>query len=155
MKGTMSITKILAAVGAVAALSVAGVSFAQKPAPTVQVYKSPTCGCCALWVKHLEAHGFATRVIESNDVASIKAQRGVPARVQSCHTAIVDGYVIEGHVPATDVHRLLRERPAVAGIAVPGMPIGSPGMEVPGQRPQPYDVVAFDKQGQLKVYASH
>jgi hypothetical protein len=89
------------------------------------------------------------------NVADIKTQRGVPARAQSCHTAVVDGYVIEGHVPATDVQRLLKERPAVLGLAVPGMPIGSPGMEVPNMKPQPYDVLAFDKQGQLKVFASH
>ena len=151
----MSMRNILAAVAAVAVVSVAGATFAQKPAPTVQVYKSPTCGCCANWVKHLEQHGFTTRVTDTNDMASVKAQRGVPARAQSCHTAVVDGYVLEGHVPAADVQRLLRERPAVAGLAVPGMPIGSPGMEVPGQKPQAYDVVAFDKQGQMRVYASH
>ena len=151
----MGIRKALAAVAAVAVVSVAGVTFAQKSAPTVQVYKSPTCGCCANWVKHLQQHGFTTRVTDTNDMASIKAQRGVPARAQSCHTAVVDGYVLEGHVPAADVQRLLRERPAVAGLAVPGMPIGSPGMEVPGQKPQAYDVVAFDKQGQMRVYASH
>ena len=151
----MDIRKTLAAVAAVAAVSVAGATFAQKPAPTVQVYKSPTCGCCANWVKHLQQHGFTTRVTETDDVASIKTQRGVPARVQSCHTAVVDGYVLEGHVPAADVQRLLKERPAVAGLAVPGMPIGSPGMEVPGPKPQAYDVVAFDKQGQTRVFASH
>jgi hypothetical protein len=151
----MGIRKALAAVAAVAVVSVAGATFAQKSAPTVQVYKSPTCGCCANWVKHLQQHGFTTRVTDTNDMASIKAQRGVPARAQSCHTAVVDGYVLEGHVPAADVQRLLRERPAVAGLAVPGMPIGSPGMEVPGQKPQAYDVVAFDKQGQTRVYASH
>jgi len=151
----MSIQKILAAAATVAVVSVAGVTFAQKPAPTVQVYKSPTCGCCANWVAHLQQHGFTTRVTETDDVAAIKAQRGVPARVQSCHTAVVDGYVIEGHVPAADVQRLLKERPAVVGIAVPGMPIGSPGMEVPGQKPQKYDVVAFDKQGQTRVFAAH
>ena len=152
----MGITKILAAVAAVAVISVAGATFAQqKPAPTVQVYKSPTCGCCANWVTHLQKAGFTTRVTETDDVASIKAQRGVPARVQSCHTAVVDGYVLEGHVPAADVQRLLKERPAIAGLAVPGMPIGSPGMEVPGQRPQAYDVVTFDKQGQTRVFASH
>jgi len=151
----MGIRKALAAAAAVAVVSVAGVTFAQKSAPTVQVYKSPTCGCCANWVKHLQQHGFTTRVTDTNDMASIKAQRGVPARAQSCHTAVVDGYVLEGHVPAADVQRLLRERPAVAGLAVPGMPIGSPGMEVPGQKPQAYDVVAFDKQGQTRVYASH
>ena len=136
-------------------MSIGGIVVAQKPAPVVQVYKSPTCGCCANWVTHLQKAGFTTRVTETDDVASIKAQRGVPARAQSCHTAVVDGYVLEGHVPAADVQRLLRERPAVAGLAVPGMPIGSPGMEVPGQRPQAYDVLAFDKQGQMRVYASH
>ena len=143
-----------------AALALAGGStFAQRQTPgagpMVQVYKSPTCGCCANWVKHLQQHGFRTQVTDMENVADIKAQRGVPARAQSCHTAVVDGYVIEGHVPATDVQRLLKERPAVLGLAVPGMPIGSPGMEVPNMKPQPYDVVAFDKQGQLKVFASH
>jgi hypothetical protein len=133
----------------------AGSTSAQRPAPTVQVYKSPTCGCCANWVKHLQQHGFRTQVTEMDDVAGIKAERKVPARAQSCHTAIVDGYVIEGHVPAADVQRLLKERPAVTGLAVPGMPIGSPGMEVPNVKPQAYDVVTFDKQGQLKVFASH
>jgi len=133
----------------------AGSTSAQRPAPTVQVYKSPTCGCCANWVKHLQQHGFKTQVTEMDNVADIKAQHRIPARVQSCHTAIVDGYVIEGHVPAADVQRLLKERPAVVGLAVPGMPIGSPGMEVANVKPQAYDVVAFDKQGQLKVFASH
>ncbi len=152
--------RVLAAGLLGALISVGGIVIAQKPAPasqayTVHVYKSPTCGCCASWVKHLEQHGFKTLVTDSNNVAGIKAQRGVPARVQSCHTAVVDGYVIEGHVPAADVQRLLKERPSVVGIAVPGMPIGSPGMEVPGQKPQAYDVVAFDKQGQTRVFASH
>ena len=127
----------------------------QRPATTVQVYKSPTCGCCALWVKHLQQHGFTTQVTDTDNVADIKAQHGVPARARSCHTAIVGGYVLEGHVPAADVQRLLKERPAVVGLAVPGMPIGSPGMEVAGQAAQKYDVLAFDKQGQLKVFASH
>ncbi|MGH9253894.1 MAG: DUF411 domain-containing protein [Vicinamibacterales bacterium] len=139
-----------------AALMVAtGPGLAQRPVPTVQVYKSPTCGCCANWVKHLQQHGFRTQVTETDNVADIKAQHRIPARVQSCHTAVVDGYVLEGHVPAADVQRLLKERPAVVGLAVPGMPIGSPGMEVPNMKPQAYDVVAFDKQGALKVYASH
>ena len=128
---------------------------AQRPASTVQVYKSPTCGCCANWVKHLQQHGFRTQVTETDDVAAIKAQHRIPARAQSCHTVVVDGYVIEGHVPAADVQRLLKERPAVVGLAVPGMPIGSPGMEVPNVKPQAYDVLMFDKQGQLKVFASH
>jgi hypothetical protein len=149
----VGIKRVLVVAGAAVLLS--GPTLAQRSAPTVQVYKSPTCGCCALWVKHLQQNGFTTRVTDVDDVATIKAQRGVPARAQSCHTAIVDGYVIEGHVPASDVQRLLKERPAVVGLAVPGMPIGSPGMEVPGQRAQRYDVLAFDKQGQVKVFASH
>lgn len=132
-----------------------GPASAQRPAPVVQVYKSPTCGCCANWVKHLQQHGFKTQVTDMENVAEIKAQHKVPARAQSCHTAVVDGYVLEGHVPAADVQRLLKERPAVLGLAVPGMPIGSPGMEVPNVKPQAYDVVTFDKQGQIKVFASH
>jgi hypothetical protein len=128
---------------------------AQRPAPVVQVYKSPTCGCCALWVKHLQDAGFTTKVTEIEDLTDIKTKNGVPARAQSCHTAIVDGYVLEGHVPAADVQRLLKERPAVLGLAVPGMPIGSPGMEVPNMKAQPFNVVSFNKQGQLQVFASH
>ena len=155
MKIRYSISVVLMA----ALVSIGGSALAQRAAsgaaPMVQVYKSPTCGCCANWVKHLQQHGFRTQVTDMENVADIKAQRGVPARAQSCHTAVVDGYVIEGHVPATDVQRLLKERPAVLGLAVPGMPIGSPGMEVPNMKPQPYDVLAFDKQGQLRVFASH
>ena len=138
-----------------ALVSVSGPALAQRPGPTVQVYKSPTCGCCANWVKHLQQHGFVTQVTEMDDMTEVKTRHRVPARAQSCHTAVVDGYVLEGHVPAADVQRLLKERPAVIGLAVPGMPIGSPGMEVPNVKAQPYDVIAFDKQGQLKVFASH
>lgn len=149
------ISRVLAGALLAALVSVNGPTLAQRPAATVQVYKSPTCGCCALWVKHLEQHGFATQVTDVDNLADIKAKHNIPGRVQSCHTAVVNGYVIEGHVPAADVQRLLKERPAVAGLAVPGMPIGSPGMEVPNVKPQPYEVMAFDKQGQLKVFASH
>jgi hypothetical protein len=140
---------------AIALALISGPTFAQRPAPTVQVFKSPTCGCCANWVKHLQQHGFKTEVTETDSLPEIKAKNKIPERVQSCHTALVDGYVIEGHVPAADVQRLLKERPAVSGLAVPGMPVGSPGMEVPNMKPQAYDVIAFDKQGQLRVYASH
>jgi len=138
-----------------ALVSHSGPALAQRPGPTVQVYKSPTCGCCANWVKHLQQHGFTTQVTETENVGEIKMKHGVPARAQSCHTALVGGYVLEGHVPAADVQRLLKEKPAVAGLAVPGMPIGSPGMEVPNMAPQRFDVLTFDKQGQLKVFASH
>ena len=123
--------------------------------PAVQVYKDPTCGCCAIWVEHLRKAGFAATVTDVEDMAAIKMKHGVPARARSCHTAVVDGYVIEGHVPAADVQRLLKQRPAVVGLGVPGMPIGSPGMEVAGMKPQPFDVLAFDKAGQTTVFASH
>jgi hypothetical protein len=137
------------------ALLLGGLVAAQRPAaPMVEVFKSPTCGCCALWVKHLEANGFATKVTDVEDISTVKAKHGVPGRLQSCHTAVVNGYVIEGHVPAADVQRLLKERPAVVGVAVPGMPIGSPGMEV-GSTVQAYNVMTFDKQGQSAVFASH
>src|SRR5262245_14270167 len=114
----------------------------QQARPTVEVYKSPTCGCCSLWVAHLQANGFTVRTSDrdNDDLAAFKATHGVPSAAQSCHTALVNGYVIEGHVPAADVQRLLKERPAVVGIAVPGMPIGSPGMEVEGRPVRPFDV---------------
>jgi hypothetical protein len=135
-------------------LSLGGVIAAQRPAPVVEVYKSPTCGCCALWVKHLEANGFRTKVSDVEDMTAVKKKLGVPARGQSCHTAVVDGFVLEGHVPAAEVQKLLKERPKVAGLAVPGMPIGSPGMEV-GTTVQRYNVMTFDKQGQLNVFATY
>ena len=151
-------SRVLAIAVVTAAVSTAGVASAQRQAPqgpTVQVYKLSTCGCCASWVQHLEANGFTTRVMNFDDLSEIKATHNVPRPAQSCHTATVDGYVIEGHVPAADVRRLLKERPAVLGLAVPGMPIGSPGMEVPNVKPVPYDVMSFDSDGQLKVYSSH
>lgn len=127
----------------------------QQARPTVDVYKSATCGCCSKWVEHLQANGFTVRTTNREDLADLKAKRGVPRRVQSCHMAVVNGYVVEGHVPAADVQRLLKERPAIVGLAVPGMPIGSPGMEMPGRKAQPFDVLAFDKDGQTRVFASH
>lgn len=127
----------------------------QPQRPTVEVYKSATCGCCNGWVEHLQANGFMVRATNREDLDDLKAKHGIPRAVQSCHMALVNGYVLEGHVPAADVQRLLKERPAIVGIAVPGMPVGSPGMEVPGQKAEPFDVVAFDKQGQTRVFASH
>lgn len=144
---------VLALLAAFASLS--GAAAAQRAPSVVEVYKSPSCGCCVNWVAHLEAHGFTTRVTDIEDLSEIKTKHNVPARAQSCHTATVAGYVIEGHVPAADIERLLRERPSVAGLAVPGMPIGSPGMEVPNMQPQPYRVFTFDAKGQLQVFASH
>jgi hypothetical protein len=142
---------------AVAALATFGTAVAQQSqaAPLVEVFKTPTCGCCSKWVDHMRANGFTVRTSDLNDLTQIKKSRGVPARVESCHTAVVNGYVVEGHVPAADVHRLLKEKPAIAGIAVGGMPAGSPGMEYPGTKAQAYDVIAFDKSGAMRVFAKH
>jgi hypothetical protein len=109
--------------------------------PEFKVWKDPSCGCCGAWVAYMRNNGFDIVVTETRDMQPIKAQFGVPAKLASCHTAEVAGYVIEGHVPAGAVERLLNERPAVRGLAVPGMPIGSPGME--GGTPEVYDVIAF------------
>lgn len=122
-------------------------------APLLHVWKTPTCGCCGIWVDHMRDAGFSTEITDLDDVLPIKKREGVPPRVHSCHTAVVDGYVVEGHVPAEDVKRLLREKPDIVGIAVGGMPAGSPGMESP--RPQPYDVHAIQRDGSLSVWASH
>ena len=111
-------------------------------APTLQVFKSPWCGCCDAWIEHMQAAGFSVSVEELEDLAPVKAMLGVAPELHSCHTGLIDGYVVEGHVPAQDVIRLLDERPAATGLAVPGMPIGSPGMEQ-GDRREPYDVVLF------------
>lgn len=123
--------------------------------PTMTIYKSPSCGCCKNWVEHVKQEGFAVEVHDLDDMAEIKNEAGVPADARSCHTAIVAGYTIEGHVPAATIKRLLDEKPKVAGLAVPGMPVGSPGMEVPGQAPDKYDVLAYQQDGSTAVYASH
>ena len=134
----------------------AGETSNRDPLPTVEVYQSPTCGCCTLWVDHLRDEGFTVNahMVDDRRLTQIKIDAGLTRELASCHTGIVDGYVVEGHVPAEDVARMLRERPDIAGIAVPGMPIGSPGMEV-GDRRDPYDVLAFDRDGNVTVYASH
>lgn len=119
--------------------------------PTILVYKTATCGCCNGWIEHLEAAGFTVDARDTRDLMSVKRDAGVPTQLSSCHTAIVEGYVVEGHIPAEQVKSLLANRPDVAGIAVPGMPIGSPGME--GPNPQPYQVYSFTGDGQAAVYA--
>ena len=129
-------------------------ALAQAPL-TMTVYKSPTCGCCAKWVEHVKKAGFAVTVKDMPNVGEIKFARGVPAELASCHTAVVGDYVVEGHVPAPDVRRLLKERPKVRGIAVGGMPAGSPGMEVPGGRADKYEVVAFLRDGTTRTFARH
>lgn len=122
--------------------------------PPVLVYKSPTCQCCSVWVDHLEAAGFEVTVTHEANVMPTKQRLGVPAGMGSCHTAVVDGYVIEGHVPADDIKRLLAERPEATGLAVPGMPIGSPGMEM-GDRRDPYHVYIIDKKTTPAIYSSY
>jgi len=123
----------------------------------IKIYKSPTCGCCKNWVDHVREAGFVAEVFDlpEAELQARKTRLGVGPRLASCHTAIVNGYVVEGHVPAADIQRMLRDKPAIAGIAAPGMPVGSPGMEVPGGRKDKYDVVAFTKDGTTKVFASH
>jgi hypothetical protein len=116
----------------------------------VQVYKTPTCGCCSGWVEHMREQGFVVETIDLPELSAVKAQLGVDPDLMSCHTSTVDGYVVEGHVPAGTIRKLLAERPAIAGIAAPGMPIGSPGME--GPNPESYDVVAFDRTGTRSVF---
>ncbi len=117
----------------------------------ITVYKSPTCTCCHAWVKHLEANGFTVDARDVPDVTPFKAKFGVPDSLASCHTATVGGYVAEGHVPADLIHKMLAEKPAILGLAVPGMVNGSPGME--GLLSQAYDVLAFTRDGRTSVYA--
>ncbi|HEC05692.1 MAG TPA: DUF411 domain-containing protein [Thiolapillus brandeum] len=121
-------------------------------AADVVVYKSPTCGCCKKWVSHMRENGFSVEVHEQYNVTPKKDEYGVPRRLRSCHTAKVGGYVVEGHVPADVVRQLLEEQPEIAGVAVPGMPMGSPGME--GFRKDPYDVISFTDSGKTGIYAS-
>jgi len=122
-------------------------------ARTVTVYKNPSCLCCGDWVDHMRAAGFEVDVQDVDDLATIKRENGVMPEHGSCHTALVDGYVIEGHVPADLVQKMLDERPEIAGLSVPGMVVGSPGMEVSGQPAQPYDIIAFDTNRNSGVYA--
>jgi hypothetical protein len=121
--------------------------------PEITVYKLATCGCCGKWVEHLKANGFQTTVHEVGSVDEYKEEYGVPKELESCHTAVVDGYTIEGHVPAADILRLLKERPAAKGLAVPGMPLGSPGMEA--SRKDAYDVLLFTEDGKTSVFQHH
>lgn len=135
------------------ALGLPWMRFAQA-APRVRVYRSATCGCCAAWADHLRANGFEVEVLNVAEPGEYRRRYGIPDALGSCHTGVVDGYALEGHVPAREVQRLLRERPQAAGLAVPAMPVGSPGMESPG-RNDPYDVLLVDRRGRYTVYASY
>ena len=123
--------------------------------PLVVVNKSPTCGCCVKWVDHLRAAGFPVEVRNTHALHAVKEQLGIPTGKGSCHTAVVDGYVVEGHVPAGDIKRLLAERPDARGLVLPGMPLGSPGMEVPDGRTQPYTVELLEEDGSTSAFATH
>ncbi len=130
-----------------------GVSAESKPIDIV-VHRSPTCTCCGKWLEHLKENNFNVEDIVTNDVQSIKDKYGVTREMASCHTAIVDGYVVEGHVPANDIKTLLKTKPKIAGIAVPGMVNGSPGMEM-GKTKDPYKVMSFDRENHAKVFNSY
>ncbi len=119
--------------------------------PVVTVYKSATCGCCNKWISHMQDNDFKIKAVDVQNMDSVKQQYGISSNLASCHTAIVDGYIIEGHVPASDVKQLLSEEKDVLGIAVPGMPIGSPGMEM-GNRIDRYAVISFDKEGNVEIF---
>ena len=127
---------------------------AAETLPKMVVTRDPNCGCCGNWVKHVQAAGFPVEVIEVADVTPLKLKLGVPDALASCHTAEIGGYVLEGQVPAQAIKRLLTERPKVIGLAVAGMPVGSPGMEVPGQAPDTFDVVVFSA-GRQNVFARY
>ena len=148
--------RALRAAGALLALPLAPVAFAEAQEPLIEVWKSPDCGCCKDWVTHVEANGFRTRAHDVGN-AAMRAKFGIPVAYGSCHTARIDGYAIEGHVPASDIRRLLKDRPKAIGLTVPGMPVGSPGMDGPvyGGRRDPYDVLLIAKDGEAAVYRSY
>ena len=133
----------------------AAAACAQTPRPSsdLAVYKSPTCGCCGAWVEHMRGAGFQAGITEVADPGSVRRAHGVPESLASCHTALIGGYVLEGHVPAEDVRRLLAERPEAVGLAVPGMPLGSPGMETPDGQREAYETLLILKGGGTRVFA--
>lgn len=123
-------------------------------AATAVTYKSAFCGCCTAWVEHLKENGFKVRVEEDENMNEIKRKWGIKPALASCHTTVIDGYVFEGHIPASDILTFLEEKPKLAGLAVPGMPMGSPGMEY-GDKKDPYDVIGFSSDGSMMVFNSH
>jgi hypothetical protein len=143
----------LSAVAAVAAAASLP-ALAATSLPQVDVFKNPDCGCCDAWVDHLRAAGFPVKVNETPDTSAVRKRHGIPDEFGSCHTGVVAGYALEGHVPAEEVKRLLAKKPAAAGLSVPGMPAGSPGMEV-GSRKDPFQVLLIDKAGRSSVFASY
>lgn len=134
-------------------ISFLGSSAVMAQAAAVEVFKSPYCGCCGKWVEHLRQNGFEVKTHDVEDVPAARQKLGMPDRLGSCHTAKVGGYVVEGHVPATDIQRLLKEKPKALGLAVPSMPPGSPGME--SAKPMPYQTLLVQSDGSTRVFAQH
>jgi hypothetical protein len=149
--------RALAGTAAAVLLAMAGTRAGAAAAPKMQVWKDPSCGCCKDWIALLQKDGFAVETVETGNTAA-RARLKLPMKYGSCHTGLIDGYVVEGHVPVKDIRRLLKDRPADAiGLAVPGMPVGSPGMDGPeyGGRRDPYDVVLVMKDGSARIWASY
>ena len=145
----------LVAIGAVILLTTSASAEAAENALEIKVYRDPSCGCCGAWIEYLTTQGFQPKNIPISDIDAFKQEHGVPNDLVSCHTAVLNGYVIEGHVPAAEIKRLLAERPDdVIGITVPGMPTGTPGMESGNVR-DPYNVFSFDQQGNTKIFSKH
>ena len=147
--------RVLLAMGSIAIVgSGAALLMSSKPAiaDDVVVYKDPSCGCCGRWVEHMQQNGFTVDVINVDDMDPIKRKAGVSGAIASCHTAFIGEYVVEGHVPASDIKRMLSERPTIKGLTVPGMPLSAPGMDSPGE---PFEVLAFDNKGNTNTYASY
>lgn len=154
MKSLLRLMSVLRALLATLVVFSASHALAAGPLPAVEVYKSPYCGCCGFWVEHMKQNGFEVNIHNMSDVTPMREKLGVPSALASCHTAVVGGYAIEGHVPAADVKRLLLERPKAVGLAVPGMVQGSPGMEQ-GSSKDPYKVVLIGSNGKSSVFAEH
>ncbi|KTA84198.1 DUF411 domain-containing protein [Aeromonas salmonicida] len=134
------------------ALLAGSVSFSALAAERMTVYKSQYCGCCKTWIKHMEENGFEIKVVETEQLEPIKQQYGITPQLASCHTGVVNGYVVEGHVPAADVQKLLKEKPVIRGLTIPGMPQSAPGMDIPGQ---PYQVLSISHEGATKTWSSY
>lgn len=149
------VKKIFQCFFALAVVAYSAMAVAEPAAIEVTMYKSPTCGCCGEWASHLNENGFHVLEKKHDDMEAIKKKFGVPNALASCHTAIVGGYIIEGHVPASDILRLLKEKPEIVGLTAPGMPMKSPGMQAKGKKPEGYAVLAFDKKGNSKVFTQY
>ena len=148
------LTRALAA-GTVATL-LPSLGESQPKLPMITVYKGATCGCCKAWIDHLQRNGLTVKGVDTDDLSGVKRMMGVPAALESCHTAVVGTYLVEGHVPAADIKRMLAQKPAIRGLAVPGMPIGSPGMEQGDPKQyERYAVIAFAVNGTTSVFARH